>query len=682
MAKRLRKRQARSVESKPAPPAATIDGSDKSSSILMRLPWKVLLVALVPFIIAAIPFSMGKYIELNTPGPFDSSAYVYSAYKILNGARIGIDEKPSAQYGTLFMNMVGVALFGFNDVGPKMVQMVLQIVALVFLYWAMRSHFGAVPAGIGLIIAATFLSAPVISKFGNVKEQFMIAFVVIGISCLILYLKKGRWYWAILAGAFLSWGPLFKETGISALLACGLFLLSQPLLRFQSLKWTGKAFVLGLLGFILALAPVFAWCKYQGPPAGYPYRSLILFIVPALQSVQPDSKDGSVTKKRSSSASDEQKSIDDAKADSPPKPVKSQRYWQAGRNEKTLKVQRERVLRYYRTLWLPISLAVLSILVGLVRWGATLGKPAKDEPANHLALLLTIWWILDMAFVWISVRSYEQYYLPLCTSAAMLGGYWLYVLFRSLAFFRSVLSRAVTGAALLMVGYMGSSYIFTGLTSSPDTGNTYPEPRRGFKQSLESVKVRRSHDGPTSDWQAIGRYIREHSSPDDTIYVWGWFPGIYVEAQRLSDVPRASYSNMHVVPPESLRLYLFEVVSRIYRDPPLYIVDSKKVHFPNDRPPLLLWPRMRPDGTGDFWPADNPRLISALSRQHQQVLSNAFGEDEGERFKRMQWLRSFIRENYERVPMKNSRMELFRHKGTLTLTEKQRRILDANPLPD
>jgi len=38
----------------------------------------------VPFIIiailAAIPFCMGKYFEFNSPGAFDSGAYVYSAH--------------------------------------------------------------------------------------------------------------------------------------------------------------------------------------------------------------------------------------------------------------------------------------------------------------------------------------------------------------------------------------------------------------------------------------------------------------------------------------------------------------------------------------------------------------------------------------------------------------------------
>ena len=55
-------------------------------------------------ILAVIPFGLGKYFEFNSPGPYDSGAYVYSARHILEGARIGVEEKPSAALGTLLVN--------------------------------------------------------------------------------------------------------------------------------------------------------------------------------------------------------------------------------------------------------------------------------------------------------------------------------------------------------------------------------------------------------------------------------------------------------------------------------------------------------------------------------------------------------------------------------------------------
>ncbi|MFA7486055.1 MAG: hypothetical protein WCZ89_08530, partial [Phycisphaerae bacterium] len=34
-------------------------------------------------------FGLGKYFEFNSPGAFDSGAYVYSAARVLDGAEIG-----------------------------------------------------------------------------------------------------------------------------------------------------------------------------------------------------------------------------------------------------------------------------------------------------------------------------------------------------------------------------------------------------------------------------------------------------------------------------------------------------------------------------------------------------------------------------------------------------------------
>ena len=131
-------------------------------------------------ILAAIPFVLGKYFELNYPDPFDSGANVYSAKHILEGARIGIEEKPSAALGTLLVNIAGVWLFGFNEIGPKLIQGILQAAMLVFMFIAMRKLFGTLAAAVGVIVASLYLSSPLVAKFGNVKEQYMIVFMVMG----------------------------------------------------------------------------------------------------------------------------------------------------------------------------------------------------------------------------------------------------------------------------------------------------------------------------------------------------------------------------------------------------------------------------------------------------------------------------------------------------------------------
>jgi uncharacterized membrane protein YhhN len=173
--RRPHQRHAGPPRQKPAPPGT-------------RLRAKTLLAFAIIAILAGIPFSLGKYFELNFPDPYDSAVYAYSAAHILAGAEIGVDEKPSAQLGTLLVNILGVWLSGqFSETGPKVMQMVFQAAALVLMFAAMRKLFGTLPAAVGVILASVYLSAPLIAKFGNVKEQHMIAFMVIGASCFVLH---------------------------------------------------------------------------------------------------------------------------------------------------------------------------------------------------------------------------------------------------------------------------------------------------------------------------------------------------------------------------------------------------------------------------------------------------------------------------------------------------------------
>ena len=104
----------------------------------------------------------------------------------------------SARPGTLIANIIGVKLFGFNDSGPKIVQMVLQLAALIFMFLTLRKVFGNVAAVIGTSIAAVYLSAPLIAKFGNVKEQFMIAFMVYATCAFLWYACTQKKYWLII----------------------------------------------------------------------------------------------------------------------------------------------------------------------------------------------------------------------------------------------------------------------------------------------------------------------------------------------------------------------------------------------------------------------------------------------------------------------------------------------------
>ena len=351
------------------------------------------MVFVIVAVLAAIPFGLGKYLEFNTPDPFDSGIYVYSAKHILDGAEIGVEERPSAQLGTLLVNLLGVKLFGFNETGPELIQMILQAAALVLMFIAMHKLFGTLSAAVGVIIASFYLSCPLIAKFGNVKEQYMIAFMIMGASCFVIRQLGGKWWWAVLAGAFISWAPLFKQTGTSVIGAIGLFVIVQPILKNRTWKQTGADILLLLAGVAAAIGPLCIWIIGWDIQLALPYK----FAWSILGKLLP------------------------AATDTAGKAAAAGGYIARARKLIPFSKQWPMVLRFYGLLILPIALATGAIVARVMRmflrWLGSPGDVGK-KPYERFVLLFAVWWVLDMAFVWISPRSYEQYYLPLNASAA------------------------------------------------------------------------------------------------------------------------------------------------------------------------------------------------------------------------------------------------------------------------
>jgi hypothetical protein len=597
-------------------------------------------------IFAAIPFMLGKYFEFSQPDAFDGGAYAYSAQHILSGARIGVEEKPSALLGTLLVNMLGEWLFGFNETGAEIIQTILQITALILMFITMRKLFGILAAAVGVIIASLYLSSPIIAKFGNVKEQYMIACMVIGISCYILYQLPlagrstpaiagsatagsgqvcGRWWYAMLAGAFLGWAPLFKQTGMSAIGAIGIFTVLQPFLRHRTWKQTGIDILLLSAGAIAAIGPLYIWILGWNVQISLPY----LFVWQTLTTLLPTGAEAEQVKP----------GLD---------------YVTTARTFVPFSKQWPVVLRFYSLLILPIALAAGSIIVKVVRMIYSKLKKSKGDSKpvyERFVLLLAMLWVLDMAFVWISPSSYEQYYLPLNASAAMLGGYLIAVYRDKFTAAANKTGWLITGIAGLLIMILMSLHIFFGIEKSPYSGQSYGRKQKGYSQRLAEISQRRKHN-LKDPWEQVGEYIRTNSQPTDKIYVWGWFPGIYVAAQRFSSASRACI--IPHVTPQQLEETIAELLSEFDKEMPKFIVDSRKRHIPTERPPYELWPIVLKGfiGAKETRPLSiDKEEIARYDTEWSKILREHFGEDEALRYEILKPFREFVMKNYRIVQL-------------------------------
>jgi hypothetical protein len=491
------------------------------------------------------------------------------------------------------------------------------------MFISMKKLFGILPAGVGVIVASVYLSAPYIAKYGNVKEQYMIAFMVMGISCFVMRQLDGKWWWAMLAGGFVSWAPLFKETGTTAIGAIGLFVIAQPILKHRTLKQTGFDILLLFAGAAVAISPFYIWILGWDIQLALPY----IFVWEALFPSETgfSSLGGS--------------------------------YLSGARQLRPFSEQWPIVLRYYLLLMLPIALAIGSIIARIIRF--ILNRTSKGKMSASLydrfVLLFGLWWLLDMAFVWISPRSYEQYYLPLNASAAVLGGYVIAVYSDKYNNAVYKMKWAVVGFAGLVLMIILSRQVIFGISKSPHYGGLYRNPttgarekRNGYLQKYREISsrrlaIRRGLGGKYS-WEVVGEYIRDHSDSNDKIFVWGWYPGIYVAAQRLAPTSWPFTSEMHTKTPERFAGDIKDLLAELEAGKPKYIVDSRKRHFPGNRPPLELWPV-----TGNGMLPNDERMITQFEAEYTKVLREKIDDAEAGRFGAMKPFREFVMKNYDVV---------------------------------
>ena len=157
-------------------------------------------------------------------------------------------------------------------------------------------------------------------------------------------------------------------------------------------------------------------------------------------------------------------------------------------------------------------------------------------------------------------------------------------------------------------------------------------------------------------------------------------PGIYVKAQRFSPVPKAFESGMHSSSPEALGGRVQEIVTACRAEPPKFIVDTHKNHFPWDRPPLELWPSIQngyrlvtnpPADREQLWYAllrtfdvqqddltrdgflrfDRPDGIRRYDTAYAKALRAKIEPAEAQRYEVMKPFRDYVMNNYNIVRM-------------------------------
>jgi len=186
-----------------------------------------------------------------------------------------------------------------------------------------------------------------------------------------------------------------------------------------------------------------------------------------------------------------------------------------------------------------------------------------------------LWWLGAMlAAALVGGRMYGHYFLlavpPLCVLAGM-GAARLWPTAEA----RPRLRRAlVATTALLAAGQLVGAALYEGATDSFWT--------------------------PKPDYRQVAAHIRANTTEEDRVFVWGWFPALYVASDRCPSTrfvyahhlagfaPNAAGKRGHSVP-EGWR----QLTEDLRREPPLYLLDTSHGDYEFRYAPMENYPLLR-----------------------------------------------------------------------------------------
>jgi hypothetical protein len=205
------------------------------------------------------------------------------------------------------------------------------------------------------------------------------------------------------------------------------------------------------------------------------------------------------------------------------------------------------------TSFLPFALCASPLIVLAVR-------------GRSRALTVVYWWLAgNVAASMVGGRMYGHYFLLWVPALATLAG------IGAPAVGDAFRKRLVAIVAVMAVAFFGVAWIWEGATNQ--------------------IAVT-----PQPDYREAAAYVAERTSPDDDIFVWGWFPAFYQAADRCPST-RFVYTHIHAgasaadmghTVPEAWDMLMAD----LERAPPKFILDVSPGRYIDYDHPLDGYPRL------------------------------------------------------------------------------------------
>lgn len=489
----------------------------------------------------------------------DDQMFGYFGWRIAQGGTVYLDVWDNKPPGVYWLNALGFALTG-SYAGVVVLCAAAVTLSHILFYVIAASIYFPGTAALLTMLASFYLTHTYLQGATNRTETYL---VLCDLAAMALYVRghrRERWWMWWLAGACCGGSFLFKQVGLTAWGAMGLHTIVRVLAR--ELDWRSglRRCVLLTLGLAATLALAAGALALQGA------LSAALFATFEF----------------------------------------NRGYFASGNSSFTQTEANRRMLLndtgYF--LLLPLLMLIAAWIHGVTwrlrphfRPPEVAGPIEAFSPAAPRTLLLfSIWYVASFYGAIVSPHHFRHYLIPTLPPMLLICGHLLNVIKTEIGLVRRLAQRGWVVGAFVAMGYFALS---AGTYLKEGVARVWWE---RFDRNTPEVVLRR--DPNTAEWtktastagdpargynRAIGELIADEvirlSRPEDRIQCWGYFPGVYLYAQRASasrffTTEKLGHVGAHA---EFIRRELHDTL--VSQPPALFVISAEDYAWCVDPPP-------------------------------------------------------------------------------------------------
>jgi len=446
----------------------------------------------------------------------------YLGWRMAEGEVLIDIEGPGKPPLYVMLYAVFIKLFGPSIMGLKIFGTLFVLMSVPAIYWLTRQIYGKQVGLLAALLFGVFSSGPMIEG-GTVNLETMLHFpYILAIGLFLKATMSGRLRWYFLAGLCAAMATLVKQVGgvlFLVFLGYGIHERWKKKDPFSIKGWLYRYILLGV-GALLPVMGLIIFYQFHGYTLYQLYESMLGSNFRYIQRAQECT---SVLKYFSSS----------------------------------IKV----MLPENGLLWLGTMFAV--VYLGWRIWRN------RGQAGDRILLWWAFW---SFAVLWVTGTFYWHYFLQIIAPFSVLTAYGIVVTWKwakSLSSLPRFVAQGVWAIILviMVIIFIKTDYkYFFSYTPIEQTLFQYRVPKG--EPPLFSIYNIVQHE--------IAGYLRNHTDPNETIYVWGIAPQVYFLAQRKAATRYWINSNMSLLVTndglKALQAYSHTVMEDIRSSPPAYIV--------------------------------------------------------------------------------------------------------------